>query len=79
MQFTLKPNWMFASSRSIATHGSPHAYDTQVPILLWGPAWVKPGRIDTPVQVVDIAPTLAGVLGVPAPASSEGRPLPLPR
>jgi arylsulfatase A-like enzyme len=38
---------------------------------------VKPGRIDTRVEVVDIAPTLARILDVPVPSSSEGRPLPL--
>jgi hypothetical protein len=27
--------------------------------------------------VADIAPTLARILGVPAPSASEGRPLPL--
>jgi arylsulfatase A-like enzyme len=26
---------------------------------------------------VDIAPTLAALLGIPAPAQSEGRPLPM--
>jgi arylsulfatase A-like enzyme len=39
---------------------------------------VKSGRIDTRVEVADIAPTLARLLRVPAPAASEGRPLPLP-
>ena len=77
VQFTLKPNWMFASS-SIATHGSPHEYDSHVPLLFWGPAWVRPGRIDTAVEVVDIAPTLARMLGVAPPPASEGKPLPLP-
>jgi arylsulfatase A-like enzyme len=38
---------------------------------------VKPGRSDARVEVVDIAPTLAGMLGVEAPAQSEGRVLPL--
>ena len=77
VQFALKPYWMFGSSTSVTTHGSPHAYDTHVPILMYGPAWVKPGRIDTRVEVVDIAPTLARLLRVPAPAASEGRLLPL--
>ena len=78
MQFTLKPNWMFASSSgSSATHGSPHPYDTQVPILVYGPKWVKPGRVDSPVEVTDIAPTLARVLRVSAPSASEGKSLPL--
>jgi predicted AlkP superfamily pyrophosphatase or phosphodiesterase len=76
VQYTLKPNWMFASS-SVTTHGSPHEYDSHVPLLFWGPAWVRPGRIDTPVEVVDIAPTLARLLGVAAPPASEGKPLPI--
>jgi arylsulfatase A-like enzyme len=70
---------MFLSSTAIATHGSPYPYDTHVPILAWGPRWVKPGRVDTRVEEVDIAPTVAGWLGVPAPAASEGKALPLPR
>ena len=78
VQFTLKPNWMFASSSgSTATHGSPHPYDTQVPILVYGPRWIKPARIDSPVEVTDIAPTIARMLQVGPPSASEGRPLPL--
>jgi predicted AlkP superfamily pyrophosphatase or phosphodiesterase len=78
VQFALVPYWMFTSSSSIATHGSPHPYDTQVPILLYGPKWVRAGRVDSPVEVVDIAPTLARLLHVPAPSAAEGRLLPLP-
>ena len=73
----LKPYWMYSSSTSMTTHGSPHPYDTQVPILMYGPRWIKAGRIDQHVEVVDIAPTLANLLRVPAPSSAEGRPLPL--
>jgi hypothetical protein len=74
-----KAGWMFTTYPTGTTHGSPHDYDTHVPILLYGPKWVKAGRVDAPVEVVDIAPTLAAMLGVAAPSSSEGRPLPLPR
>ncbi len=77
VQFALKPYWMMSSSTSMTTHGSPHPYDTNVPVLLYGPAWVKPGRRDLRVEIADIAPTLARVLGVPAPQASEGKPLPL--
>jgi predicted AlkP superfamily pyrophosphatase or phosphodiesterase len=76
VQYALKPGWMFGNS--VATHGSPHPYDTQVPILVYGPAWVKPGRVDARVEVVDIAPTLARVLRIAPPSSAEGKPLPLP-
>lgn len=77
VQYALKPYFMFGSSTSIATHGSPHAYDTHVPVLLWGPRWIRPGQLSTRVEVADIAPTLARLLAVPAPAASEGKPLPL--
>jgi arylsulfatase A-like enzyme len=78
LQVALKPNWMMASAGSAGTtHGSPHPYDTHVPILFYGPAWIAPGRIDSRVEVVDIAPTLAHILGLPPPSGSEGKPLPL--
>ncbi|MEO7392662.1 MAG: alkaline phosphatase family protein [Ramlibacter sp.] len=77
VQFVIKPFWMSSSSTSVATHGSPHPYDNHVPILVYGPKWVRPGRVDGHVDAVDIAPTLARWLGVPAPAASEGRLLPL--
>ncbi len=76
VQFAYKPYWMAGSA--VATHGSPHAYDTHVPILAWGPRWIRPGRVDARVEVVDIAPTLARLLAVPPPAQSEGRELPWP-
>jgi len=74
--YVLRANWM--AGAAVATHGSPHAYDTHVPILVWGPRWVKPGQVDARVEVNDIAPTLARLLGIPAPSSAEGRALPLP-
>jgi predicted AlkP superfamily pyrophosphatase or phosphodiesterase len=76
VQYVLKPYWMFAG-RAVATHGSPYAYDTHVPILTYGPPWIGRARIDTRVEVVDIAPTLAGLLGIAPPAASEGKPLPV--
>jgi hypothetical protein len=77
LQVVPKPGWMFTSYPTGTTHGSPYAYDTHVPILFYGPKWVKPARVDARVEVVDIAPTLARMLGVAAPSQSEGRPLPL--
>jgi predicted AlkP superfamily pyrophosphatase or phosphodiesterase len=77
VQFALKPYWMMGSTTSMTTHGSPHAYDTHVPIMFYGPRWMKAGRHDGRVEVADIAPTLARLLGVPAPSAAEGKPLPL--
>ncbi len=75
-----KPYWMFESRRAAAsTHGSPHAYDRHVPLMFYGPRWISAGKVDTPVALIDIAPTLARLLGVPVPAAAEGKLLPLPR
>jgi predicted AlkP superfamily pyrophosphatase or phosphodiesterase len=75
VQFALKRNRMMGPA--VATHGSPHDYDTHVPVMLYGPKWIKPGRIDSRVDVVDIVPTLARLLNVPLPAQAEGKPLPI--
>jgi predicted AlkP superfamily pyrophosphatase or phosphodiesterase len=80
VQMVIREYWLFESRRTFAaTHGSPYAPDFTVPILFYGPRWVAPGRIDTSAEVVDIAPTLARMLQVAAPAGSEGRLLPLAR
>lgn len=78
IQFALKPNWLFGSGMSGTTHGSPHPYDTHVPLLIYGPKWSGPGRIDAPVAAVDIAPTVSRWLGIAAPDASQGRALALP-
>lgn len=75
--FVLKPYWMFAGPA--ATHGSPYPYDTQVPLLAWGPRWVRAGRVDTRVEVVDIAPTVSQWLGIAPPPTTQGKSLPAPR
>jgi len=76
---TLAPGWIASTRPTGASHGTPHAYDQHVPILMWGPAWWGgSARINTPVQVTDIAPTLAAVLGLRAPAQAQGRVLPAP-
>ena len=77
IQVIPRAGWMFSSYATGTTHGSPHAYDTHVPILIHGPKWVRAGRIEERVEVVDIAPTLARILGVAVPSSSEGRALPI--
>jgi predicted AlkP superfamily pyrophosphatase or phosphodiesterase len=79
IQLVVKPYWLFGSEgRTGTTHGSPHAYDTHVPILFYGPRWIGTGRVDTRVEVVDIAPTLARLIGSAVPSAAEGKPLPLP-
>jgi hypothetical protein len=58
-----------------STHGTFYRYDSEVPVLLSGPG-VRPGKYGVREQV-DIAPTLAQLLGVTAPAGSEGDVVPV--
>ena len=62
-----------ANPGSASSHGSPYSYDTNVPLLMHGPKWLKAGRHTRYVETVDIAPTLAQILNVRMPSASEGR------
>ncbi len=55
------------------THGSPFVYDTNVPLMIMGSRWIKPGAYASYAEVMDIAPTLAHLLRVRPPSGSEGR------
>ena len=68
-----KPFWFFGSGSSGSSHGTPYAYDTNVPLMIMGSHWIKPGSYAQYAEVVDIAPTLAHLLRVRPPAVSEGR------
>ena len=56
-------------------HGSPWPYDTHVPLLFYGPPFVKPSVTDTRVTQQDVVPTLAALLGTAPPATAVGRAL----
>jgi predicted AlkP superfamily pyrophosphatase or phosphodiesterase len=66
-----EPFWMPGRATG-TTHGTPYAYDTAVPLLLAG-AGVRPGRYARRVSTLDLAPTLADLLGILQPAGCEGR------
>jgi hypothetical protein len=57
------PSHSVYGSVAIAQHGSPQDDDAWVPVLFYG-APFKPGRYPAVTRVVDMAPTLAWVLGV---------------
>lgn len=57
---------------TIAGHGTPWDYDRRVPIIFWWPGAEGQERF-LPVRTVDIAPTLAPIIGVPTPAGLDGR------
>jgi len=57
------------------THATPYAYTQDVPLLFYGPGFVKPGTYDRAATLADIAPTLGEVLKFPYHAI-DGEPLP---
>ena len=68
--FQTKPYYFSKATGS--SHGTPYNYDTHVP-LVWFGVGVKPGLHPEQVFVDDLAPTLAHLLGLPAPPFAEGR------
>jgi predicted AlkP superfamily pyrophosphatase or phosphodiesterase len=59
----VKPYTIFSSRQTGTTHGTPHNYDTHVPVLFSG-GGIKRGNHSEPVGVIDIAPTLHRLLGL---------------
>ncbi len=53
------------------SHGSPYRYDTHVPIIFWNPGF-EPALVSETAATVDIAPTLASVLGLQPPDELDG-------
>jgi hypothetical protein len=53
-------------------HASPYNYDTHVPLAFYGLPF-QPGTYRTSVEPVDLAVTLASLLGINAPTHSVGR------
>lgn len=53
-----------------ATHGTPHPYDTHVPLLVYGPG-VRPGARTERVTPLCVAAILARALDVPLPEETD--------
>jgi hypothetical protein len=62
----------YPAEARIAEHGTPYDNDAHVPVIFYGP-WFKAGRYGERALVVDMAPTLAHVVGVPPTERIDGR------
>jgi arylsulfatase A-like enzyme len=70
-----EPYWfLFDKGPVSAMHGSPWRYDTHVPVIFMGLA-IPPQKVNRRVHPVDVAPTLAALMGMTPPGSAQGWPL----
>jgi len=67
-----EPYWfLFDKGPVRAMHGSPWRFDTHVPIIFMGAA-IKPKTVHRLVHPMDVAPTIAALLGMTPPGSAQG-------
>lgn len=67
----LKPYHLFANPLlGGTTHGTPHPYDTHVPLLVFGPG-IRPGLPDEETTPLATAAILTHALGIAAPAHAQ--------
>lgn len=69
-----KPGWIWSDGDGSTTHGTSNQDDVGVPIIFAGPG-VRAGQFPDTVRTVDIAPTLARLLGVKPEGGLDGRPV----
>ena len=67
-----RDGWILGEEAHATAHGSLNAYDREVPLIVLGPGRTSHAAATSPTTTVvpmqQIAPTLAGWLGVPTPA-----------
>lgn len=69
----VSPGYLFRNPHG-TSHGSPYDYDTHVP-LLFSKTGRSAKRVIERVETVDIAPTIANILGISFPDSCDGKSL----
>jgi len=69
--FITRPFTVLEVEPAGTSHGTPYAYDNEVPAIFWGKG-VKSGTFAGPIRVVDIASTTAALMELGEPAQSEG-------
>ncbi len=68
------PGWI-EQSENRAESGSTYRYDSHVPLIIYAEGYFVGRRVNREVSMIDLAPTLAQILGIERPAAAEGEPL----
>lgn len=66
------PSVFMIGARRGTDHSAPYSYDTHVPLAFLGLPF-RPGTYRAPAEPVDMAPTLASLLGINKPTHAAGR------
>ncbi len=78
----IDPHWVWGTGHGSTSHGTTNLSDRRVPVIVMSPG-VPARRVDRVVGVVDIAPTIAALLGIAPTEPLDGSPLgevvPVPR
>ncbi len=70
---TILPGWQLVDDfhPSNTTRSTQRSVSTTAPIVIYAPSVVDAGRIDTPVDVLQIAPTMARILRIRSPNAAN--------
>lgn len=69
----LMPGWIDMDS-SLSDSGSPYNYDCHVPLIWYGGA-IGNTDVEDDVNMTDLAPTIANIIGIAPPQASTGTPI----
>jgi hypothetical protein len=72
VMLSYQPEYIEDYGKNGVSYGSLYNYDCCVPLFFYGPQF-RAGTWDSPVQSIDVAPTLARAMGVALPSSCSGR------
>ena len=67
------PGCVVQGASLAATHGSASPYDVNNTLIAWGPSFKQGVVSAAPCGIVDVAPTVLRLLGLPFAASMQGR------
>jgi predicted AlkP superfamily pyrophosphatase or phosphodiesterase len=70
LEAVVKPYYLCTSRLTGTLHGTPHPYDTHVPLVVYG-AGIQPGRHKEKVTPQAVAAILSRALDIPAPEGAE--------
>lgn len=75
VMINLMPGWIEYTDGKLSDSGSPYNYDTHVP-LIWYGGVVGNTDVEHDVNMADVAPTMADILGIAPPPAATGTPIP---